>query len=53
MSWSQTQKKMIHELNETVFSKDPINKTSEFVSEATDVLKRLPNLPSIWTKLMM
>ena len=27
MSWSQTQSKMIHELNETVFSKDPINKT--------------------------
>ena len=26
MSWSETQKQMIHELNETVFSRDPINK---------------------------
>ena len=26
MSWSETQNQMIHELNETVFSRDPINK---------------------------
>ena len=26
MSWSKTQNQMIHELNESVFSRDPINK---------------------------
>ena len=26
MSWHQIQQEMIHELNGTVFSKDPINK---------------------------
>lgn len=26
MSWSKTQNQMIHELNESVFSKDPINR---------------------------
>ena len=26
MSWSKTQKQMIHELNESVFSRDPINR---------------------------
>ena len=26
MSWSKTQNQMIHELNESVFSRDPINR---------------------------
>ena len=30
--------------------KDPINKANEFVNEASDVLKRLPNLPIIMDK---
>ena len=30
--------------------KDPFNKTSEFVSEATEIFKRLPNLPIIMDK---
>jgi len=30
--------------------KDPINKASEFVNEASEVLKRLPDLPNIMDK---
>ena len=32
MSWHQTQNKMIHELNGSVFSKDPINKQMDPMS---------------------
>ena len=32
MSWSKTQNQMIHELNTSVFSKDPINKQMDPMS---------------------
>ena len=32
MSWHKTQTQMIHELNDSVFSKDPINKQMDPMS---------------------
>ena len=32
MSWNKTQNEMIHELNETVFSKDPIHRVFDPMS---------------------
>ena len=37
MSWSETQNQMIHELNETVFSRDPINKIFDPMSGVKDL----------------
>ena len=56
MSWSETQNQMIHELNETVFSKDPINKIFDPMSpvdvQNTNYVMELRIAKSITRKIL-